>query len=616
MSQQPEPTTDLGRASLRDYISILQVRKWSIVLVTLMVVGVALLFSSRQTPMYRSETRFLVKPVSISGDEGDTRSGLNMETERQLLASTGVARIVSNNLDLDRAPNALLGNLAVEVITGTEILLISYQASDPRRARDMTNEFSRAYALFRRQQVLEDLRATSNDVRDEIADLRTEQAEVEQSLGTEPVNSPERGELEGDIAGFEAQIAALEQDLQDLVNPVDLQVGEVIQPAQIPSEPVSPDHIRTGALSLVAGLLLGAGVAFVRERLDDRLRGRADLEEHLGAPVLAVIPRVASWRKSSATPLVTIEEPRSAASEAYRTLRTSLLFAANQRGAKTILVVSPHAGEGKTATSANLAIVLAHARKRVILLSADLRKPRIHRFFNVSNQAGLTGVLTGQARPWEAILNGGSEYLKIVPSGPIPGNPAELLASDAMGRLIAQFREVSDFVIIDSAPILVVADALTLAPFVDAALFVADAETTTRAAAFHARTQLEQVSAPVIGGVLNNFDPTKARTSPYYYSYYYMYKYEEAPRGRRLRRRQIGRDEGPYPVGVATPGTGFEPAQGDRVRAADTDVEAEDQEVATAEIEGLWAPPPPPPPAPEARTEPDGRAGWRLRRRR
>jgi capsular exopolysaccharide synthesis family protein len=585
MSQEPEAPREESRVQLREYLSILWVRKWTILIVTLLVVGAALGFSARQVPMYRSEARFLVKPASISGEIGPPAS-VNMETEKELLASTPVAQIVTEKANLEAGdPRGLLAELEVQVVPGTEILLIQYEAPDPVQARDLANHFAKGYAQFRREELLQELEAASKSIREKLEQLQIDYQEAQDEAKDLPPGSAERDAPEAKAASIQSQITAYTQDLNELVDKSDIQVGDVIQPAFLPTAPVSPDYVRNGILALVLGLLLGVGLAFLRERLDDRLRGRADLEEHIGAPVLAVIPRVSSWRRKAEAPVVTVTEPRSAPSEAYRTLRTSLLFAASQRDAKTILITSPHAGEGKTATSANLAVVLAQARKRVLLISADLRKPRLHRFFRVPNDVGLTSVLIGDAKPWEAVVDVGFESLKLVPSGPVPGNPAELLGSDAMGTLLAQFREVADFVLLDSAPALVVADSLTLAPFVDAALFVADAENTNRGAVMHARNQLEQVNVAVIGAALNNFDPSKARTSPYYYSYYYTYKYEEVPRQGRLRRRRVGTEEGPYPVGGARP-TGFESGR----EPVELGGPREEEGIAGSGLSRLWAP--------------------------
>jgi capsular exopolysaccharide synthesis family protein len=236
---------------------------------------------------------------------------------------------------------------------------------------------------------------------------------------------------------------------------------------------------------------------------------------------------VTGWKKKDDTHLISIEQPKASVAEVYRTLRTSVLFASAQRGLKTLMVTSPTAGEGKTTTASNLAVVLSDAGKRVILVSSDLRKPRIHRFFGLSNEKGLSTVLAGEVKPWEAMADPGRGHLRVLTSGPVPAHPAELLQSEAMGELIEELREVADFVILDTAPVLLVADALAIAPLADGVLLVVDAENTHRGAVIQAREQLEQVGAPMIGAVLNNFDPSKAR-SPYYGyygSYWHRYRY-------------------------------------------------------------------------------------------
>jgi capsular exopolysaccharide synthesis family protein len=253
-----------------------------------------------------------------------------------------------------------------------------------------------------------------------------------------------------------------------------------------------------------------------------------DLEARSGAPVLAVVPHASVWKKRKEAHLVTSAEPRSAPSEAYRTLRTSLLFNASQNGVRRVLITSSQDEEGKTTTVANLGMVLAQAGKRVVLVDADLRKPRLHRFFGVENRVGLTNVLAQEVEPPEAVVQSGVANLLLLPCGPIPGNPAELLSSDAMGAILQHLGKLADFVIVDSAPVLAAADASILATYADAVLLVADADRATRASVAQARVQLDQVNAKVVGAVLNNFDLSKARAYPYYYQYYYAYRYEHA----------------------------------------------------------------------------------------
>jgi capsular exopolysaccharide synthesis family protein len=222
--------------------------------------------------------------------------------------------------------------------------------------------------------------------------------------------------------------------------------------------------------------------------------------------------------------LITKLEPRSAASESYRTLRTGLLFSASQRNLKTILLTSARPGEGKTVTTANLGVALAQAGKRVILVSADLRKPRLATFFGENAGPGLTNVFAGDTTIWKCITDSGIANLKLLPSGPIPGNPAELLGSEMMRSILEQLASVADFVLVDGPPTLTLADSITLAPLTDGVLFVTDAQATRRGAVEHSRQQLEQVDARLIGAVLNNLDPSKTGGFEYYYGDYYAEK--------------------------------------------------------------------------------------------
>jgi capsular exopolysaccharide synthesis family protein len=214
-----------------------------------------------------------------------------------------------------------------------------------------------------------------------------------------------------------------------------------------------------------------------------------------------------------------LDEPHSVASEAYKTLRTSTLFVASNREAKMLLIAGPYAAEGKTATLANLGVSLANADRRVIIASADLRRPRLHQFFKLENESGITTVLSGETQLHESLMRVGVDKLRVLPSGPPPMNPAEVLGSEAMGMLLDELRGLADLILLDSPPVLAVADAIVLAPLTDGIIFVADPSKSSRSAVVNAVRQLEQVNAHVIGGVLNNFDISGA--SPYDYNYGY-----------------------------------------------------------------------------------------------
>ncbi|MGH2652934.1 MAG: polysaccharide biosynthesis tyrosine autokinase [Actinomycetota bacterium] len=528
-----------GPSELREYLAVLRARKWSIAAITLVTVAAALFFSFRQVPIYESEAQVLVNPVPTSGFSSAPPPVPNLDTERTVAASLEVAELAADRLDGAVDPKDLVGNLSVEVATNSEVLIFRYSDPSPLQAQRVAAAFAQSYLEFRRQKALESVVQIQESIQQQIDQVTAELGRVNRRIAATQ-DEVERANLQTRTSQLAAQLAVLEQQRSQAASGSQLRVGDIIAEAGLPSSPASPNHVLNGALALLVGLALGVGFAFLRERLDDRLRGQGDLESRAGAPVLAVVPRVQGWRKKNETPLVGLTEPRGGPAEAYRTLRTGILFAASEREVRTILITSPHPGEGKTATAANLAVVLAQAGKRVIVVSADLRKPRLHRFFKVPNTSGLSGLLTGEEDLRGAVRDVGLNHLRVVPSGPVPKNPAELLGSHAMDKALERFEKAADLVIIDGPPVLDVADTITLTPFVDAVVIVADAETTSRGALTHARKQLEQVKANVIGAVFNNLDPTKAR--PYYYRYYYQYGYQyryaqEEPRGRRGRAR-------------------------------------------------------------------------------
>ncbi|GIV00432.1 MAG: hypothetical protein KatS3mg014_2047 [Actinomycetota bacterium] len=539
-----EPTLDL-----RAYLSVLRRRKWSVLLVTAVAVASALAFSFRQTPIYTSTAKVQVKPPTANQylQNVPVASIVSMDTERQVAASTKVAELAAERLGTDRSTEDLLEHLDVSVPTNTQILEISFSDPDPATAQAGAQAFAQAYLDFKVQQATQAFASVEEALTAKIKQLQQQLATEQQKLAAAEPGSPQQAAAQAEIDVLTTRIATYENRISDL-GLIDLDPGEVIQPADLPRSPSSPNHVLNGGLAAALGLALGVGLAFLRERLDDRVVGRLGFEEILGAPTLAVVPHVKSWRKRDRTELPALENPDGAPAEAYRTIRTNLLFMARDGDVKTVAVMSPGPGEGKTTTVANLAVSLAQADKRVIAVSCDLRKPRLHRFFNLGNEVGVSSVLTGRATLNDAVLRPvGVPMLRVVPSGPVPHNPSELLSSERLDQLLAQLRRVADFVIVDTAPGLAVSDGLVLAPKVDAVIVVADAGTTSRSALRQLRDHLEQVSGNVIGGVFNNFDPDRARSyEGAYPSYYYgRYRYRVEEPGRRPRAPREAEVAGP-----------------------------------------------------------------------
>jgi succinoglycan biosynthesis transport protein ExoP len=510
---------------LREYIAILRARKWTIILTAALVVIAALAFSLQQTPLYTAEARLLVEPVP-SQEEESLPPIVNLETERELVQSVPVAELVKEELSIDTPVDELLKDLDVQVVTETEVLIVAYTSDDPAFSQGAANAFAEGYITNRRNQALANLRAARSDVQRNIDGVEAQIAELEERIADAEAAADEGAvtTLESQRPGLDTELGLLQLELQGLQpgNAIRSGGGQVLAPATLPASPSSPNLLRNGLLAAFLGLALGVGLAFLRERLEDRFKSREDVERTLAAPVLATIPRFAGKRKDDPSKLILRTDPHSLASESYRSLRTNLEFIASTTGRNSFLITSPSAGEGKSVTAANVALAFAQSGRRTIVVSGDLRRPTIERIFGVQPNDGLSRYLAGQTdRLEEIIVNPGISNLRIVPTGPVPPNPAELMTSPRMAKLIADLEANSDMLLIDSAPTLPVADATIMVSHVGGAVLVVNAETTRRAAADHGRSELVKVGGRLVGGVLNSYDPT---TSPY--SYYQTYNYD------------------------------------------------------------------------------------------
>ena len=261
---------------------------------------------------------------------------------------------------------------------------------------------------------------------------------------------------------------------------------------------------------LGAGLLLGVVVAFLLEFLDDSIRSRQDLLAAAGnsVPVMGVIPA----GRSSRADVVSISAPQSPAAEAYRSLRTAVNFA-QLKGGNCIEVTSTRSRQGKTETLANLAVLAARAGQRVVVVDCDLRFPRVHDYFGLSNEVGFTSVVHGELLSSALQRVPGVERLYVLPSGPIPPNPSELLATERCHEVLASLQADDTLVIVDTPPVLTVTDAAALAPSAGGTLIVAAARVTRRKQVRQALDAFRQISAPILGLVLYSAD--SAETAGY-----------------------------------------------------------------------------------------------------
>ena len=290
----------------------------------------------------------------------------------------------------------------------------------------------------------------------------------------------------------------------------------VVDAAEIPRAPISPNLRRSVLLALVAGLTMSLGLVFFVEYLDSRLKTPNDLKQHLGVPFLGMIPAVPRGKETS-NPLMH-QVGLSNFSEAFKTVRTNVLFSSAEDGVRSLVVTSASPGEGKSICSANIAVAMAQAGLRVLLVDADMRRPRVHEIFELSQEPGLSNLLTGNAKASETIQKSSVPGLWLMPAGHIPPNPAELLSSPRFVDFLGALEDHFDWVVLDTPPALVVTDSMIVGNRATGVAFVVGADQTSRHAARNALEQLAGANVTVIGAILNRADVN--RHAHFYASYY------------------------------------------------------------------------------------------------
>jgi succinoglycan biosynthesis transport protein ExoP len=495
---------DDGAPSLHEYLLLFRRRWLLIVVVTALVLGAAIGQAVSTTPIYQSEAKVL----SRAGDDST-----DLQTERQVVMSTAVADRVKDKLDLTGSSTQLIDDVKVTVPAATRVLVITYSATEPALAQRGAQTFAEQYLAYRQEAAVQAASTAGAAIQKRIGSVEGELRTVNATIGRLPNDSAEqraaiaqRDSLFGELAGLRIQLAS--------ITTTPGAVGEIIEPANLPLRPASPNLPMNAAGGLFLGLLLGAALAVLRDRSVQALGGRQGFERQLDRPVLGAIPNDVSSDKRAEPRVVSLEDPESPVTEAYRALATKLPVLARRHDARVVMVLSPSAGEGKSLVAANLAVTLAEEGRTVLLISADTRKPRIHQLFGLNDEVGLLNVLADDVpideawqpvslrHPWDPASEEPTR-LYVLPSGHAISQSVRALGADAVANLLKVQREQFDFVLLDAPPALLVADALAIATAVDGVLVVADARTTKPEAIRRLLEQLEHVGAHVLGGVLN-----------------------------------------------------------------------------------------------------------------
>jgi len=492
---------------------VLKRRKTTVALFTLVVLAAALISALTKTPIYEGQAQVLLRNRSTdslfnpaTGQPNDpTRA---VATEIQIMKSQPVQAAARSQLGYD-------STISASPVGQTDVIAVTAHSIQPKNAAAIANAWANAYIEFRRKQAVDDVLAAGSEVQRRVNDL---QNQIDRAPGDQR-------------AGLIQQQALFKQRLEQLQVDAALKTGgaQLVTSSSVPTSPVEPRPVRSGILGLVVGLLAGVGLAFLVDYLDDSIKTKEDLDAISGGvPTIGMIPAIADWKSKDAARLISVLEPKSPAAEAYRTLRTSITFLAFDSPMGAIQVTSPSAGEGKSSTVCNLAVALINAGERVILVDCDLRRPRVHKFFDLANDVGFTSVMLKEATLAEALQGvPGTDGLRVLTAGPLALNPSELLSSRQTAALMTSLRGEGDFVLVDSAPVLPVTDAMVLAGHVDATLVVCEAGRTTRKDLSRTIELLRQVDATLVGSILNGVALGSA------YGYAYRYYREELPQGPR-----------------------------------------------------------------------------------
>src|ERR1035437_972111 len=413
--------------SFRAYLQILRGRKWWIGSITVFGLAVSLAFSLTAHKQYSATAQLLVQPsVDVSGLSAAQQAvtQTDVQTELQLVTSGPVQQAVRAQLKSAPAESA-------SEVGQTNPMALPAPSGGPSQASLVANLYANAFVQYRQADASSNLESAE-------AQLRSQISSIGQQLGSFHGNttSPEASAL------FNQQ-AVLKELLAQMQVSGAVDTGEVVlvTTAQTPVSPSSPKPVQDALLGLAVGLALGLAVAFLLNSLDDRLTSKESAEHVGGGPVLAMTPVVASWRRQTQKPVVvSLTEPTSPAAESYRSLRTSLQFVRQEQQLRSLVVTSPGVGDGKTSTLANLGVVFAQAGERAVLVSCDLRRPRIGEFFELDEQAGVTSAVAAVQGTREDVIVPvpGSDRLSLLPAGPVPPRPADLRNSPSAPKSCAR----------------------------------------------------------------------------------------------------------------------------------------------------------------------------------
>lgn len=557
---------------LRDLLIVLRHRKWVVVRTAFIVAVTALAVSLLMPPVYQGEAKILISEKGSSADlfgslglDISSQPERGLQTQVQLMQVRPLLENTIRQLNLGMTPEELANSVKVQAVGQTNIVSIQAESSDPDRAAEIANTLAGEFVTWSREYKRESINAAVEEVATRLETARSEILD----LGRKIQQEGKSDELSAELAIATGNYTTLAGKLEELRINSQLEVGtgRIVSPAVVTGLPVAPSPLRNTALGAVLGVVVGMGTALLYEYLDNTLKTTEEIEEIVSGPVLGYVP-LEKFDKDDRRRATILTHPSSAAAEAYRVLRNNLDFINFERDITALMVTSAAPAEGKSTLAANLAAGLAQTGKRVVLLAVDFRKPTTEQFFGVRNVVGLSDVLMGAHTLKSALQRPRNDLeLLILTSGKMPPNPSELLGSEKMRDLLEELKEWADWVIVDTPPLLAVADGAAVARWCDGVLVVLKGGQSTRDELKKARGMLQNVGARVLGAVVWGLEGRNASGSYGYgmgtYSSYNSYAdyYNSADTSSRRSKDQGSYDDN----GIYIPEKSFGRRLGERV---------------------------------------------------
>ncbi len=489
--------------SLLKYVEVLWQRKFLIIIIVIVAIGLSLAVDAVRSKVYGATASMqLVSQNVVQGGGTVELQPADIATDIELVQSSAVKAIVTASLG-QSAPRASATEVGL-----TDVVNVRVAASTSAFAARAANDYVSAYIKFTTDRYANQVQEQETVLRTQQVTLQSQISKIEAEIAVNSPTSPSDAALNTQLGDYSAQLQTVNTSLTQLqLDQIQVPAGALpVTPASPTVTSISPKAPIDASLAAILGLLLAVGVVLLLDFFDDRIRTKEQLHIVSGQlPLLGEIPYFENWKNQPNDAIIATVRPKSTAAEAYRSLRTAIQFIGfDSDRAQVIQITSPLESEGKTTTVIDLAVTMASSGTRVAVVSCDLRKPGIHKFFKTDNSKGLSSVLGG-TETLESVVVASEELpnLTCIPSGPVPPNPSELLGSSRLLDIFESLRTTNDVVLVDSPPVLPVTDAIVVSQAVDFVVLLSRVNVTHARGITRALELLSNVDAPVRGVVLN-----------------------------------------------------------------------------------------------------------------